>query len=584
MTRFPVLLGGVLLASALSPLSVQAKTLAYWNFEGAPAQPLGAGPGVADLSRSGNALLSSNAFSQPLEAADAPFSSVPQLGAPNRASAEFRGDDELVSGGSTLDSFNFSPTGSNAWTVEFSLRLQAFDGVTRLLGRDGNTPGGERRGPLQLVAVNPDGGEKYDLRVEIVDGANRFLAVISPTSFQTRRWYNVAATATSDELKLYADCLDGRGYQLVGRQAIRGALSTVSGPFAIGRGWNNGPAENMNGRLDEVRLSDRALSPSQFLFSTPQGAGVSAPLVAAPPARDVKLFFGADPDARAFGKTYYLYPTGNYLGTGNNWVFYAFSSPDLKNWTRTPPILNFNDIAWIYADGNPTHLPWAPSIEQQNGKFYFYYAVGPQGATPSRIGVAVSDSPTGPFKDSGAALVTGGGGFEAIDPMVFTDPRTGQSYLYAGGSAGAKLRVWQLTPDLLHLSREIPVATPPKFTEGAFMHFTNGMYYLSYSHGGWHSPSYSVHYATAPSPIGPWTYHGPILVSDETRKGPGHHSFFRDPQTGRWFIAYHRWQSARAGGDPFGSGKRSLAIAPILYEPNGEIAPIQMNDAVPVLR
>ncbi len=585
MTRiFSILLGGavVLMNCTFSP--AQAKTLAYWRFEDVPTgQPLGKGAGIFDSSGKNNALVSASDFSRPLALTETPLAFVPQNGFANRAGAEFRGNDDLFSRDSKLNTFNFSPSGSNAWTVEFSVRLESFDGVTRLLGRDGNTPDGERRGPLQLVALNPDGGDKFDFRLEIVDGANQFKDIISPLDFRVRRWYNVAATATRDEMKLYVDSLDGRGYQLVGQKAIKGALNTVEGPFALGRGWINEPNDWMNGRLDEVRLSDRALEPAQFLFSTKTGEGAAAPPVSATPAHDVKLFFGADPHCAVIGKNYYLYPTGNYLGTGNNWVFSAFSSPDLQSWTRSAPILNFNDIPWIYADGNPTHFPWAPALAQKNGKFYFYYAVGPQGITPSRVGVASGSSPTGPFKDSGAPLVTGGQGFEAIDPMTFTDPKTNVSYLYVGGSAGAKLRVWELSEDMMHTAREVPVDTPPKFTEAPFVHYDNGMYYLSYSHGGWRSPSYSVHYATSTTPLGPWTYHGPILVSDETRKGPGHHSFVQDP-TGQWLIIYHRWQSDKAGGDPFGTKRRSLAIAPIRYEPNGEIAPVQMNDNVPVLR
>ncbi len=592
MTRFiKVLLGGALLLSggALgNSTPVQARTLAYWRFDDAKkGKPLGRGAGVRDYSGQGNNLVSTDSFSQPIEVDDAPFSSVAQSGVTNHESAEFRGNDDLLSRKGFLNTFNFSPTGSNAWTIELSVRLEAFDGRTGLLGRDGSILGGqksdnERSGPLQLVATNRDGGENYDLHLEIVDGANEFKEIVTPATLQVRRWYNIAATATSDEMTLYVDALDGRGYQLVGKTAIHGALNVVSGSFVLGRGWDKAPTNWMYGRLDEVRLSDRALQPAQFLFATRGGAGVTAPLIKTEPAQDVKLFRGADPDVVTVGKTFYMYPTGGNIGD-NNWVFYAFSSTDLKNWTRSAPILNFKDIPWIYADGNPRHFPWAPCLEQKNGKFYFYYAVGDQNATPSRIGVAVSDSPTGPFKDSGQPLVTGGNGFEAIDPMVFTDPKSGQTYLYAGGSSGSKLRIWQLSDDLLHTVREVPVETPPKFTEGVFIHYANGLYYLSYSHGGWHSPSYSVHYATSTSPLGPWTYHGPILVSDETRKGPGHHAFVQDPVSKRWYIVYHRWESAKAGGDPFGSGGRSLAIQPIHYEKNGEITPIEMNDDVPVL-
>ena len=67
--------------------------------------------------------------------------------------------------------------------------------------------------------------------------------------------------------------------------------------------------------------------------------------------------------------------------------------------------------------------------------------------------------------------------------MVFVDQRTGTPYLYAGGSAGSTLRVWELEPDMMRVKRRVPVETPRLFTEGAFMHVRNGVYYLSYSHG-----------------------------------------------------------------------------------------------------
>ena len=152
------------------------------------------------------------------------------------------------------------------------------------------------------------------------------------------------------------------------------------------------------------------------------------------------------------------------------------------------------------------------------------------------------DRPDGPFVDSGKPLLTGGHGFEAIDPMAFVDPRSGKAYLYAGGSAGATLRIFELKPNMTEIAREIPVETPPQFTEGAFVHERDGIYYLSYSHGHWNGPDYSVHYATGPSPVGPWTYRGEILGSDRTHQGPGHHSFAENPRTHLWVVAYHRWQ------------------------------------------
>ncbi len=261
-------------------------------------------------------------------------------------------------------------------------------------------------------------------------------------------------------------------------------------------------------------------------------------------------------------------------------LFKAYSSKDLQAWEDRGIVLDFADVPWIKEDGRPNHGAWAPAILEHDGKFYFYYSVGPQTETlPSRIGVASGDRPEGPFEDSGKPLVTGGQGFEAIDPMAFTDPKTGTSYLYAGGSAGAKLRIWELGPDLMSLKREIPVETPPKFTEGSFMHERNGVYYLSYSHGKWNNSSYSVHYATAPSPTGPWTYRGQILGSDATHQGPGHHSFIRNPRTGEWFIVYHRWDTSNPAG-PY-KGSRKIAIEPSSYRDDGAIVPIKMTDTSP---
>jgi beta-xylosidase len=281
---------------------------------------------------------------------------------------------------------------------------------------------------------------------------------------------------------------------------------------------------------------------------------------------------GADPQAVVMGTNVWLYPTRG----GDR--FFAFESADLKHWRRYGPVLEFKDVSWIKDDGQQRHFAWAPGVIEKSNRFYFYYAVGPQNPTPSRIGVATGKFPAGPFKDSGKPLLTGGNGYEAIDPMVFTDPQSGRSYFYAGGSAGSKLRVFELNPDMVSFKNEIPVETPRNFTEGVYMHFRDGVYYLSYSHGSWQSSSYSVHYATGTTPTGPWTYRGVILSSDERYKGPGHHAFFQDPRTNGWLIAYHRWEN-QTGDGPY-HGSRQLCIDRVAYGSHGLILPIVMTGDV----
>lgn len=296
------------------------------------------------------------------------------------------------------------------------------------------------------------------------------------------------------------------------------------------------------------------------------------------------LFPGADPDAIAACGSWWIFPTTQKLGAREAATshFYGWRSNDLRHWSRTAaPLLDIRSIGWIDDDHAPAHFLWAPSVTPANGRFYLYYSVGPQNPTPSRIGVAVAARPEGPYVDSGKPLLTGGNGFEAIDPMVFRDPRSGRTYLYAGGSAGSTLRVFELAGDMVSIAREVPVPTPPNFTEGSFVHERNGIYYLSYSHGHFNGPDYSVHYATGASPIGPFTYRGAILTSDATHQGPGHHAFFEDPATGRWFIVYHRWD--RTDPTPPFKGERDVAIEPISYDSAGLIRPVRMTDGPPPL-
>lgn len=285
------------------------------------------------------------------------------------------------------------------------------------------------------------------------------------------------------------------------------------------------------------------------------------------------VFQGADPDVLIVDGQYWVYPTT----TGVESYIYAYSSPDLKNWTRHGPVLDLSAASWIGDDGADTHWLWAPGVFHRNGKVYIYYSVGPQNPTPSRIGVAVADSPAGPFVDSGKPLVDGSMSvFEAIDAMVFEDPQTGKVYLYCGGSAGAKLRVFELNDDLVSIKEEVKVETPESFTEASFMHYHDGRYYLSYSSGKWYDDSYKVCYSTAPSPTGPWTYQGAVLVSDKNHAGPGHHCFVQNPLSKQWFVLYHRWNHAVSSGKM--PPTRAVSIELMNHDAAGRIQPIVMTD------
>jgi beta-xylosidase len=302
------------------------------------------------------------------------------------------------------------------------------------------------------------------------------------------------------------------------------------------------------------------------------------------------LFEGADPAALVADGRIWLFPTGR----GGD-ALHAWSSVDLARWTRSRPLLRRRDVRWL--ERGVERGLWAPHMAAANGRYYLYFSVGPQEPLASKIGVAMCDTPAGPCRDSGRPLIDGsdaarvayrptgscldgmrpsGSGrfkFEAIDPMVFIDPASGKRLLYAGGSNGATLRLWELGGDMISVVRELPVEQPPCFTEGPWVHVRDGTYYLSYSAGHYDRSDYSVRYATGPTAAGPWTYRGAILRSAGAAKGPGHHSFFTDPRTGAWTIAYHRWEGV-SGDGPYRDASRRVALARVRYGADGAILPV----------
>lgn len=265
-----------------------------------------------------------------------------------------------------------------------------------------------------------------------------------------------------------------------------------------------------------------------------------------------------DPHIAVLDGKYWLYPTGGGQ-------FRAYSSFDLTNWVDEGVVLDLGPgVSWTDRNG------WAPAIVFRNGKYYFYYSAnGP--APDSKIGVAVGDSPRGPFVDKGTPLVHSTSTVEAIDPMVFVDD-DGQAYLYYGGSAGSNLAIVKLNADMTSLAGTPVVRTPSYFTEAPFMHKRNGTYYLTYSNGRWYDASYNVRYATATSPMGPWTYRAQILSSNTEDKGPGHHSVLQRPGTDQWHLVYHRWEN-----NNFSAG-RSTAIDRLTYATDGLLQRVVMTN------
>jgi beta-xylosidase len=283
----------------------------------------------------------------------------------------------------------------------------------------------------------------------------------------------------------------------------------------------------------------------------------------------------ADPEAAIFNKQYWIYPT--YSAPYAEQVHLdAFSSPDLVHWTKHPNILDTARVKWAH------RAMWAPAIVAKGGKYYLFFGANdyhPEkpNEPPGGIGVAVADSPAGPFIDYlGKPLVgTIENGAQPIDQFVFQD-KDGKYYLIYGGWQHCNIA--RLKDDFTGF---LPMAdgtvfkeiTPEKYVEGPLMFRRQGKYYFMWSEGGWTGPDYSVAYAVGRSPFGPFQRVGKIMAQDpNVGTGAGHHSVVNVPGTDRWYIVYHRHPL----GDKDGN-HRQVCIEEMHFDAKGLIQPVKLT-------
>lgn len=277
----------------------------------------------------------------------------------------------------------------------------------------------------------------------------------------------------------------------------------------------------------------------------------------------------ADPEGTIFGKQYWIYPT--FSAPYNQQVFLdAFSSPDLVNWTKHSRILDTVAIKWA------RRAMWAPSIIHKKNQYFLFFGANDiqNNQEKGGIGVAVADNPAGPFKDYlGKPLVDQFyNGAQPIDQFVFQD-KDGQDYLIYGGWRHCNMGKLNA-----NLTGFLPFAdgsifkeiTPEGYVEGPFMFIRNGKYYFMWSEGGWTGPNYSVAYAMADSPLGPFKRIGKILQQDPAiATGAGHHSVIHVPGKDQWYMVYHR----RPLGEK-DANARVTCIDELHFDEQGVIKPV----------
>jgi arabinoxylan arabinofuranohydrolase len=299
---------------------------------------------------------------------------------------------------------------------------------------------------------------------------------------------------------------------------------------------------------------------------------VVAPEVARADNPIVQTIYTADPAPIVHNGRVYLYTghdeDGSTYFTMREWR--VWSSADMVNWTDHGSPMSLATFAWASADA------WAGQTVYRNGKFYWYVPVKNRATGRMAIGVGVSESPTGPFRDAlGRPLVENG----EIDPSVLIDD-DGQAYLYWGNP-----NLWyvRLNADMISYSggpTQIPLTAagfgarsgntsrPTLYEEGPWVYKRNGLYYNVFAA---ECCSEFIAYSTAPGPTGPWTYRGAVMP----RQGSSftNHAGVIDFNGGSYFF-YHN--GALPGGGGF---TRSVAVEKFAYRADGTIPTITMTTA-----
>lgn len=266
---------------AVATAGVDAATLAHWQFEegSAGSTPTGFQDNqYQDSSGNGNHLSAWWDGANPTYTADTPYATVPQTGATNNLALDFSsGNKDICTFGAQTGAKSIETKMFNTWTVEATFKLNSL-GWQTLVGKDG------RRGDLG-GAVGPEApfwlkllDFNKHLEVLVIDDNDNFHTAASLAPIVAGQWYSVAARfdgvavdlwlkGPGDTEYVFQNCTDffgnNTGASLGG---FSGANVMNGGSWSVGRGaWDGNAVDFMDGMIDEVRISDVALAPSEFI-------------------------------------------------------------------------------------------------------------------------------------------------------------------------------------------------------------------------------------------------------------------------------------------------------------------------------
>jgi len=292
---------------------------------------------------------------------------------------------------------------------------------------------------------------------------------------------------------------------------------------------------------------------------------------------------------RAPDGIYYCYATSAPDG------FKAWSSADLVYWTDIGYIYKRREESWGVSDF------WAPEVVHYKDKYFLHYSARWGKNQSLRIGVATSASPSGPFTDVFNHPMFDFG-YAAIDGHVFFDDDARNYFYYSrdcsenvvDGRHESHLYVAELDDNLTSLKGEPRLITRPEqdwerrsgpewlWNEGPFVLKHDSRYYLMYSANFYASREYSVGYAVAESPVGPFVKaaENPILFSPSAEiSGPGHNSVTTSPDGRELFIVYHIHTDPQ---NP--SGDRQVCIDRMGFREDGSLyvtGPTNTSQSIP---
>lgn len=268
----------------------------------------------------------------------------------------------------------------------------------------------------------------------------------------------------------------------------------------------------------------------------------------------IQTKYTADPAPMVYNDTICLY-TGHDEDDATgfkmlDWLLYT--TTDMVNYTDHGAVASLKDFKWANSNG-----AWASQCISRNGKFYWYCAAQLKG-----IGVLVSDSPYGPFKDPlGKPLINNSS--DDIDPTVLIDD-DGQAYMYWGNPNCYYVK---LNKDMISYSGGINKISskPQDYQEGPWIHKRNGIYYLSYASTC--CPE-GIGYAMSNSPTGPWTWKGKIM--DPNSASSGNQPGIIDYKGGTYCFGFNYALLKQTTSTHY--ERRSVCVDKMTYNSDGTIA------------